>query len=518
MAGTTTGTVMTAGTVTAGTTATATAGTGTRMLTREALEAALGFRVVDFSKYVVCFTHKSATHLTRGPSYERLKFLGDAVINFVIAKHLFDQFPRADEGYLTRVRISMRSYLPHLARCMRLHTVVMMSSEGLDQGLNASPRIREEVFAGLVGCVYLDLGMTSAKSLVVSAYSKHIDFDEVLEDTNYKDGLMRYAQTRGLPPPAFQCEARGPVFHVRLCLEGRAARGSGPTKKRAEQDAARDMLAQVGRLTEAGAVEVGRGAAGGRRVGRRASAPPPPYSKRDLEAALCLRTLDFSKYATGFTHKSAANLTNGPSYERFEFVGDAVLGIIATKLLFDRFPDADEGFLTRVRTRLVCGEHLARLAWGMGLQRFVVMNQRGMQRGFNTNQRILEDVFESLIGCIYLDLGMAAARDYVLAVFDRFVDFQDIVRDTNYTDGLTRFAHSRGRPPPAYDATSGDASRFVVDATMGGLRASGEGRSKKHAEQVAARNLLGMVGAISPHGDVRIPALDAPAEILGDPQ
>lgn len=230
-------------------------------------------------------------------------------------------------------------------------------------------------------------------------------------------------------------------------------------------------------------------------------------TREALEHVLGFRVVDFGKYAPVFTHKSAMRLTNGDSYERYEFIGDAVINFVVAKMLFDMYPAADEGFLTRVRTKLVSGKCLAELAHRMGLHRFIIMNQRSMRHGFNTNPRILEDVFESLVGCVYLDLGMVSAKTFLLSVFQKYVDFNDVLRDTNYKDGLMRFAQANGAPLPEYvvvstSTTDNNAAAFVVHVTMNGLVGRGAGPSKKHAEQEAARHMLHLMGGLSPHGDV----------------
>ena len=233
-------------------------------------------------------------------------------------------------------------------------------------------------------------------------------------------------------------------------------------------------------------------------------------TREALECMLECKVADFSRYVPVFTHKSAMRLTNGQSYERYEFIGDAVINFVVAKLLFDMYPDADEGVLTRLRTRLVSGKCLARLAQHLGLHRYVIMNSRSLSLGFNTNPRILEDVFESLVGCVYLDLGLVAAKSFLLGVYRRFIDFNDIARDTNYKDGLMRYAQARGMPLPEYTvvATSADPhAAFTVRARLvTGVLGHGSGPSKKHAEQLAARELLQRLGCVSAHGEVCIEA------------
>lgn len=227
--------------------------------------------------------------------------------------------------------------------------------------------------------------------------------------------------------------------------------------------------------------------------------------RESLEQVLGFKVASFERYVPVFTHKSAMKVTNGQSYERYEFMGDAVINFVVAKLLFDLYPSKDEGFLTKVRTKLVSGKCLADLSRKLGLHNFVLMSERSLQSGFHTNPRILEDVFESLVGCVYLDLGMVAAKTFLLAVYERFIDFTDILRDTNYKDGLMRYAQARGLPLPDYIVlgTSMEAAEaFTIGVRLNGASGQGAGPSKKSAEQEAARRLLRGLGCLTPEGNV----------------
>lgn len=243
-----------------------------------------------------------------------------------------------------------------------------------------------------------------------------------------------------------------------------------------------------------------------RTTGMAAAAEGSMLTQQALEHVLGFKVINFPEFVSVFTHKSATRLTNGDTYERYEFVGDSVINFIVAKLLFDMYPAADEGFLTRVRTKLVSGECLAKLAWHLGLQRFVIMNQRSLRNGFNTNPRILEDVFEALVGCIYQQHGLVTAKTFLLSVFNRFVDFNDILRDTNFKDGLMRYAQARGLPLPDYvvQDPGGPVPAFLIHVSLDGLTGQGVGSSKKQAEQGAARHLLSMLGALTASGDVGV--------------
>ena len=222
-----------------------------------------------------------------------------------------------------------------------------------------------------------------------------------------------------------------------------------------------------------------------------------PLTKDRVQAALGFEVLSFELVAQAFTHMSGV-LPGGESYERLEFVGDAVLDFIVTKYLFDAFPGAQEGFLTRVRTKLVSGKFLSVLAWRLGFQDLVVMNQEALTKGWNSNPRILEDVFEAVVGALYLGMGLVAARDFVLAVIERFATLDDVLEDTNHKDRLARHMRAQGvTVPVAYhaDECAGADPWFEVRVSVGDRVLGRAGsRSKKDAEQAAARAALQAMG------------------------
>jgi ribonuclease III len=226
-----------------------------------------------------------------------------------------------------------------------------------------------------------------------------------------------------------------------------------------------------------------------------------PLTRQALERVLGFRVLDFDKYLSVFTHKSAVRDTGRQSYERYEYIGDSVINFVVAKFLFDRFPEADEGFLTRVRTKLVSGKFLAELSARLGLQHLITMNRKAIQQGWFNNPRIMEDVFESLVGCIYLDLGLMPARNFLLAVIEQYSRFDDVLKDTNYKDALMRYAQANGMPLPEYrvlnDPQLTRQPLFTVVAVLNGTAfGSGTDGSKKGAEQRAAEESLRRLRAL----------------------
>lgn len=214
-------------------------------------------------------------------------------------------------------------------------------------------------------------------------------------------------------------------------------------------------------------------------------------SKEQVEALIATKIKDLSLYQKAFTHKSALKEYEhlNESFETLEFMGDSVLGFIITKFLFDRHESKQEGFLTKARTKLVRSETLAAIALKLGLNDLVLMDEKGMRNGWNNNPKILEDAFESLIGAIYMDLGLLHAKEFVLRIYNNpeYVNLNSIMVDDNYKDHLMRYCQVNNLPLPEYKVVAHEDGVFFIDAYINNQYAGrGYAKSKKQAEQNAA--------------------------------
>lgn len=199
-----------------------------------------------------------------------------------------------------------------------------------------------------------------------------------------------------------------------------------------------------------------------------------------------LRVTDLEYYRNAFTHKSYAVRSN----ERIEFVGDAILSAIVSEHLFDTYPDADEGALSKMRIRIVNGKTLSQIGKTLGVSEYIRMNEKGLSQGWNENPRILEDVVESLIGAVYLDLGLHAARSFVHRKILASLTDEDVLVERNYKDVMIRWAKSDAAELDyaCHDETGAGKRRFhVVLSFRGSKLAEGFGSTKKEAEQMAAK-------------------------------
>jgi ribonuclease III len=214
--------------------------------------------------------------------------------------------------------------------------------------------------------------------------------------------------------------------------------------------------------------------------------------KARIEQLVGTKIKNLDLYQKAFTHKSALKEYEQftESFETLEFIGDSVLGFVITKFLFDRYESRQEGFLTKARTKLVRGETLAKIANTLNLNELVIMDEKGMRNRWNNNPKILEDVFEALIGAIYMDIGLIHAKEFVLRIFQdpKFVDMNTIMVDDNYKDHLMRHCQVNGWPLPEYRVVGHYEGLFYIDIFINNACMSrGIAKSKKQAEQNAAQ-------------------------------
>ena len=186
-----------------------------------------------------------------------------------------------------------------------------------------------------------------------------------------------------------------------------------------------------------------------------------------------------------------------PHYERFEFLGDAVLNLVVSRLLFDRFADAPEGRLTKMRSHLANRSALVHMAHAVTLGKHLVLGPSEELSGGRQRVSNLANAMEAVIGAIYLDQGLAAAEkvvDRLLA--DRVVEVEDNPEPQNAKGLLQEKLQASGNAAPTYRITSysgPDHSRQfeAVVEWDGQEMGKGRGASKKSAEQRAAEDALG---------------------------
>jgi ribonuclease-3 len=192
------------------------------------------------------------------------------------------------------------------------------------------------------------------------------------------------------------------------------------------------------------------------------------------------------------THPSFSK--TGADYERLEFLGDHVLGLVIAEELYKNYGHEDEGHLTKRLAGLICGETLVKVAGKLELGKHIKMAGSEEASGGRTNRATLENATEALIAAIYLDQGLEAARKFILANWaDLIENMHQPPKDAK--SSLQEWAQGRGLPLPEYVVTSttgpSHAPVFVVEVKVEGLEPKqGTGSSKRAAEQEAAKQML----------------------------
>lgn len=210
---------------------------------------------------------------------------------------------------------------------------------------------------------------------------------------------------------------------------------------------------------------------------------------------------DKSLLKTALTHSSYANeMHNKVKFnERLEFLGDSVLGMISAEYFFKNYPSLPEGKLTKMRAAAVCEKSLHKFAKQINLGQFMFLGKGEICTGGRERPSILADAFESVIAAIYLDAGFDEAKKFVLS----FISHADIEQPelTDYKTALQEIIQKNHGEMLEYvlveESGPDHNKKFVVEVHLNSNNiGTGEGRSKKQAEQAAAKEALKLMGVV----------------------
>ena len=208
---------------------------------------------------------------------------------------------------------------------------------------------------------------------------------------------------------------------------------------------------------------------------------------------------DHSLLNRALTHRSKTK----KNYERLEFLGDSILGFVIAELLFNKFPDADEGKLSQVRSKLVKGVTLAKLGLELQVDEYIILGD-SEKNGTHKREKILEDVVEAIIGAVYLDSDFATVKKVILGWYAKTLDTEDfdIVKVKDNKSALQEILLQQGYNLPIYDIVNIDGKDheqiFTVSVTCNEYEEAinAEGKSRKKAEQAAAGKMIKIIQAI----------------------
>ncbi len=205
-----------------------------------------------------------------------------------------------------------------------------------------------------------------------------------------------------------------------------------------------------------------------------------------------------------FVHRSYLNEAKDiqTSNERLEFLGDAILSFLTSEYLYQTYPDSPEGMLTNIRSSLVKTTSLSMIAQSLHLGDLLFLSHGEEASGGRTNQSLLADVFEALLGALYLDQGIEVCREYLAKhLFSRTKDIVENKAYVDYKSLLQELIQQNSRQSPTYVVVKSEgpdhARTFWVEARSNAtVLGSGQGKSKQEAEQQAALQALEKMGKI----------------------
>lgn len=249
-----------------------------------------------------------------------------------------------------------------------------------------------------------------------------------------------------------------------------------------------------------------------------------------------IRYNNINLYRNAFVHRSYCTMKNADfeqgnercpaeclplqemSYERLEFLGDSILGLIVSQYLYERYPDQSEGFLSKIRTKIVNGKMLGFLAGKVGFEKFLIISKQIEESGGRNNYKSLEDVFEAFIGALCIDYqndedyvkmpkhiniallsgaGYYVAESWVINIIEKYIDFAELINiKTNYKDMLSKYMQHTLQDMPRFFEISVDIKSnkkiftYCIKNKMNVVLGTSTGDSKRDAENNAAREAL----------------------------
>ena len=211
----------------------------------------------------------------------------------------------------------------------------------------------------------------------------------------------------------------------------------------------------------------------------------------ELFKRLNIEPKDMSLYKNAFSHSSYVNEHKAKNdYERLEFLGDAVLDLVVADYLYTHYKET-EGEMTKVRASYVCENANYCYATGLGLSKYILVGHGEQKEGGNLKKAIVADIFEALMGAIYIDLGFSTVRNVILKVVVPYIEDPNVTFFSDYKSSLQEYVQTEQKSleyklvneeGPAHD------KRFTVDVVIDSIvYGTGIGTSKKEAEQEAAK-------------------------------
>jgi dsRNA-specific ribonuclease len=499
--------------------------------------------------------------------YNTFEYQGDAVIHLALTQYLYKRYPKSDQGFLTKLRTKLEKAetLSYLSKRMNLHKYVVIARNMEYNGARHNDvHLTEDIFEAFMCALFLEETYDKCKEFMISIIENEIDFSELIScDDNYKEKIMHYFHKMKLKDPSYvdselsqknNADAVNQILVVYIkTQEGNIIGvGSGNTKSKAEQDAARDALVKLGILQNSQQERDSY-------YGEESDGYFECESDSDIEKidyAAWFKDKDFVNHILneknvlitdkfvnnifkkyGFNHKvknypnyllstihisylqktilkdKTALLLKDISpisdqdkkltvplqkrdYSRLGHLGNAVIHLILTQYLCKRYSSKDQGFLTKLRTKIEKAETLSNVSKRLGFDKYAIIARNmefGDARSLDIN--LTKGIFEAFIGSLSFETDYDSCYKFLITLIEQEVDIAELLEtDDNYKEQIMQYFHKMLWKDPKYVDVKCDpeAKLFVVCVKnqQGNILGTGSNITKNKAEQDAAHDAL----------------------------
>lgn len=478
---------------------------------------------VNLALFREALIHESAQESKNG-NYNRLEFLGDSVFRLIMSKYLFERYDDENEGFLTKIRIRIEcgGSMTELANMIGIKQFIIIDDPLTDD-------ILEDVFEAFIGAFYINFGFKNTRSLVIALIEKHKDLASFIAfDDNYKDILLRYYHQRQWGHPTYQNKFVDNIYLsiVKTPDNKIIGQGLGATKNKAEQDASGKALIKLGVIKDNEVDDDWIDNIDKKKPKEKVQKKPLPIynphnilmDKSHIYKILRNYNIDINKqykfnikiFHEAMTHQSyvsrnkkipkedAELAKKSPPLQkksngRLKFLGNAMIHFIIAECLFYKYQDENEGFLTKLRSRIENRNMLFFLADSTKISKYVLVSQNIEILHGRNNKNILGAGFEAFVGALYLEFGFNTTRNFLAQVIKKELNIQEIAsEDTNYKQTITMIFAKQGWGHPQFKLLEEEGPDHLKEFTMGlyygkNLLGLGTARSIKKAEQIASK-------------------------------
>ncbi len=502
---------------------------------------------IDMGIFRESMCHISTKTEKNNKSYERLEFLGDAVFHLAITEYFYKRYDEENEGFLTRLRIKIErgESMVELTKIIGLDKFIRISDVAIND------HILEDIFEAFIGAFYINFGIEYTSLFIINLIETHKSISKIIHhDDNYKDILLRYFHKMKWGHPVYN-EIHNNMNNKKFVIVVKnpdnkiIGKGAALSKKKAEQYASKNALERLGIIID-GEIDIDIINKMEKNEEDNIKEQKEQNAKKKIsffnESNKLISNGDIrdvlKKYNTfiprtfRFNIKLFFEATTHNSYlrkkkytaemkelskkivkpqlksnERLQFLGDAVIHFIATDYIYNRYPDADEGFMTRLRCKLENRESLFSLAKKTDISSFILVSSYIELIHGRNNINIIGGGFEAFVGALFLDVGISKTNNFFLEIIRTELNIDKIAeQETNYKDIILRIyaANHWGTPKYIVEEEYGPDHKKIfimgiyIDNHLIGL---GKAHSKKKAEQIASKNMYNRLLKLSNQQD-----------------